>query len=178
VYPFFFFFISLSGQTNLRSRLGEKGYIMLRDRFRNYLQQSFKPADGLIWMESEATTVLLIPPKIQNVQAALVSGFRILLNTPLTSYEIFGVSNILLEFTLALHYGRTVYKAPGKTGAVVSDAVNFIFHLGSKRAERGRLTVSDEVPEEALPEGLRDLFVPAGEFEGRRLVHSCRFTRR
>jgi hypothetical protein len=59
---------------------------------------------------------------------------------------------------------------------VVSDAVNFIFHLGYKRAEPGRLTISDEVPEEAVPEGLRDLFVPAGEYEGRSLVHSRRFT--
>ncbi|MDR1429217.1 MAG: hypothetical protein LBI85_02925 [Spirochaetaceae bacterium] len=177
VYPFFFFFVSLSGPSSLRGRLGEAGYITLRDRLKNYLQQVFKPVDGLLWMESETTCLLLVPSKIQNVQAALASALRMLLNTPLIAHEVFGMAAIPLEFTLALHYGKTAYKPPGKTGTVVSDAVNFVFHLGHKYAGRGRLTISNEVPEEAVPEGVRDLFVSAGEYEGRTLIHSRRFTR-
>jgi hypothetical protein len=47
--------------------------------------------------------------------------------------------------------------------------------LGTKKAEPGRLTISDDVPEEALPNGLKDLFMPAGVFEGIDISHSKRF---
>jgi hypothetical protein len=174
---FFFLFVGLKGETNLRSRLGEKSYTVLRGRLKNYLQQLFQGPDSLPWMESDTNNLLLVPSKIANIQAAVSACFSLLLNAPLVNYEALGIVSFPVEFTLALHYGKTEFKAPGKTGTVVSDAVNFIFHLGCKRAEPGRLTVSDAVPEEALPEGMRDLFVPAGEYEGRTLIHSRRFVR-
>jgi hypothetical protein len=91
-----------------------------------------------------------------------------------TGFENLGLS-IPVHFTFALHYGKTVYHKPGTTGTVISDAVNFIFHVGTKRAEPGRLTVSGETPAGVIPEGLEDMFLKAGEFEGRSIVHSRRF---
>jgi hypothetical protein len=88
--------------------------------------------------------------------------------------EKLGLTNPV-EFTFALHYGQTTFQAPGKTGAVISESVNYIFHLGIKRANPGRLTISKDMPEEVLPDGLRDFFMDVEEFEGISIRHSRRF---
>lgn len=174
--PFFFLYVSLSGvgETNLRSRLGEGGYKLLRDRLRIFLQQAFHDTQALLWMESETNCLFLIPPLAEYVQAAIAASLKILMSTSMVMAENLGLT-IPAGFTFALHYGKTPYRAPGKTGTVVSDAVNFIFHLGAKCAETGRLTLSDELPGEALPLRMADIFIPAGSYEGRELRHSRYF---
>jgi hypothetical protein len=172
---FFFLFVSLEGERGLRGRVGEANFSNVRNRLRALLQQRLEPSKALLWMETESNSLFLIPPKAPLVRQALVSSLKILMAAPLIGLENLGIS-FPLYFTFALHYGKTVYHAPGKTGTVVSDAVNFIFHLGTKRAESGRLTVSGETPAEAIPEELEDMFQDSGEFEGRSLRHSRRFT--
>ena len=85
------------------------------------------------------------------------------------------VCHFRYKFTCAVHHGSTEFAAPGKTGTIVSDAVNFIFHLGAKCAQAGRLTLSSDVDRSIIPAPLRELFVDAGAFEGRTLMHSRRF---
>jgi hypothetical protein len=96
---------------------------------------------------------------------------RLLLSAPLIAIETLGLS-IPVNFVFSLHYGQVSYKPPGKTGTVVSDAVNFIFHLGAKKAEPGRLTIPGELPDGTVPKTLEDCFVSAGEYEGRRIWHT------
>ncbi|QQO09856.1 hypothetical protein [Breznakiella homolactica] len=175
VVPFFFLFVSLSSQTNLRSRIGEHAYNLLRTRLRSYLQQTFKKAEALLWMETETNSLFLIPSRSVYAKNAVTASLKSLLGSPLVTFESLGLTNIPVSFTFALHYGKTPFRAPGKTGTVVSDAVNFIFHLGTKHAERDRLTVSEDVPMEAIPEQLRDMFITAGTFEGRAIIRSRRF---
>ncbi|MDR1587332.1 MAG: hypothetical protein LBS57_07755 [Treponema sp.] len=173
--PFFFLFVSAEGgKGDLRGALGEAAFTGLRNRLRLFLQRRFEPSGALLWMETESNTLLLIPPRASLIKEALVSSLKILMAAPAIGLEILGLS-FPVRFTFALHYGKTVYHRPGGTGTVVSDAVNFIFHLGTRRAEAGRLTVSGETPAEVIPKGLEDMFVRAGEFEGRSLVHSRRF---
>ncbi|MDR2607341.1 MAG: hypothetical protein LBC57_03030, partial [Treponema sp.] len=172
---FLFLFISLDGKTNLQSRLGEAAYKTVKTRLRDYLRQSLAEADALLWMESETNNLYLIPPKAANARAAVEAALKFLLAGPLVTIEFLGLS-IPVHFTAALHYGKTVYRAPGKTGTVVSDAVNYIFHLGAKHAESGRLTISADVPPEAVGEGLEDLFSDAGVFEGIPIRHSAKWT--
>ena len=45
----------------------------------------------------------------------------------------------------------------------------------AKKAEPGRLTISDDIPEEVIPKGIEDLFNSAGVFEGIPVRHSRRF---
>jgi len=97
-----------------------------------------------------------------------------ILNSRIIGIDDLGLS-IPIEFTFALHYGQTAFQAPGKTGSVISESVNYIFHLGMKKAEPGRLTISGDVPEETFPEGLKNLFSNAGVFEGIPVHHSKRF---
>jgi len=171
---FFFLFISLSGKSNLRAMLGETTFILLHNRLREVLQQSFGEADALIWMEAEGNSLLLVPPKLYNGRAAVITALKTILNSRLICMEKLGLT-IPAEFTFALHYGQTIYQAPGKTGEVISESVNYIFHLGIKKAQAGRLTISGAVPDEVIPEGLADLFTPAGSFEGLKISQSRRF---
>ena len=97
-----------------------------------------------------------------------------LVSAPLITMETLNIK-IPSNFIFALHYGSISYKPPGKTGTVVSDAVNYIYHLGAKKAEPGRLTISDTVPGGTIPKSLEDCFVFAGEFEDRKIWHSKKF---
>jgi len=172
--PFFFLFVSLSGKSNLRSQVGEIGFNTIKKRLRDTLLQGLHEADALLWMENENNFIFLVPPTAVNGRMAVEASLKIILNSRLVSIEKLSLS-IPIDFTFALHYGKTVFRAPGKTGAVVSESLNYIFHLGTKKAEIGRLTVSDDVSEDAFPEGLANLFIPAGDFEGIPVRHSKRF---
>jgi hypothetical protein len=174
--PFFFLYISVSaGDSSLRSRLGEKNFTIIQNRLRDFLQQAFGEANALLWMENEKSFLYLIPPRAEFGKAAIEAGFKIILGSNLIAVEKLGLT-IPVNFTAAIHYGKTIFQAPGKTGTVVSDAVNYVFHLGAKRAESDRLTLSDAVPHNAIPEGLKDLFIDAGVFEGMEISHSRRFS--
>jgi hypothetical protein len=172
--PFLFLFVSLSGKPNLHARLGEAAVKALQNRWRDVLQQHLQESQALLWMETELHSLFLVPPKAVCGKAAVEASLRMIAGCRLIAIENLGLS-IPVDFTFALHYGKTIFRAPGKTGTVVSSAVNYIFHLGTKQAEPGRLTISAGLCCDAVPGGLRDLFIPAGTFEGIPILHSRRF---
>ena len=171
---FFFLFVSVSGKSNLRSMIGETAFGVFKKRLRDFLQKNFKEQDALLWIETDESNLFLVPPRSENIHAAIEKALKIIINSRLIGVENLGMS-IPVDFTFALHYGNTTFQAPGKTGAIISESVNFVFHLGSKKAEAGRLTISDAVPEEAIPKGFLDLFRSAGVLEGIHIRHSRRF---
>ena len=171
---FFFLFASISGKSDIRAMVGEKSYKNIKTRFCDMLLHYLRDANALLWMETEEQCLLLIPPRSANGKSAVEAVLKILINSRLIGIEKLGLS-FPVDFTFAMHYGKTIYHSPGKTGSVISEPVNYIFHLGAKRAETGRLAVSADVPDEAIPEGLLDIFKPAGEFEGIPIRLSRRF---
>ncbi|MDR1239201.1 MAG: hypothetical protein LBK27_03730 [Treponema sp.] len=171
---FLFLFFSLSGTSNLRAHLGERAITAVQNRLRDTLQQNLQESQALLWMESEFSSLFLVPPRGPNARAAVEASLRMIAGCRLIGIEKLGLS-MPINFTFALHYGKTVFRAPGKTGTIVSDAVNYIFHLGNKKAEPGRLTISADVSGEAIPERLKDLFVPAGIYEELPIRHSRLF---
>lgn len=171
---FLFLFVTISKKISLRSLSGDTVYKKARDRLLEALQQGLGGTDALLWMETEGNSLFLVPSRAANCRAAVEASLKLIMNSRLIGFEKLDIT-IPLEFSIALHYGKTMYQAPGKTGAVISESVNYIFHLGAKKAELGRLTISGDVPEEGIPESLRDLFISAGVFEGIPLRHSRRF---
>jgi len=171
---FFFLFVSLGEKSNLRSMVGEASFSTIMNRWRDVLYQELRKADALPWMQTEAHSLFLIPARSNNCKAAIEAVLKMILSSRLICIEKL-LLPIPVEFTFALHYGETVFQAPGKTGAVVSQSVNYIFHLGAKKAEEARLTISDDVSEDAIPDALRGLFLPVGTFEGIPIRHSRRF---
>ena len=172
--PFYLLYCSLQGKTALDMRLQEKALANVYRKFHSILTNNFKEGDAQLWMDSGKDCLFLLPPKSQCVSSVIGACISLILAAPQIVMESFGL-NIPANFIFALHYGMINYKPPGKTGTVVSDAVNSIFHLGSRKAEAGRLTVTGDLPDASIPAVLQDMFSPCGEFEGRKIWHSKKF---
>jgi len=172
--PFYLLHCSLCGKTSLESRLEEKAVIKVHKRLCNYLSNIFSECDGILWMDSGKDCIFLFPPIAKNAEHAIESCIRVIISAPLVSLETLALT-IPVNFTFALHYGSITYKPPGKTGTVVSDAVNAVFHLGAKKCESGRLTITNDIPNGSIPKSLQDCFISAGDFEGRSIWHTRKF---
>jgi len=169
--PFYLLYCCLHGKIALDTRFGEKVYAQIHQRFLSYLHNNFLEGEGLAWMDSGKDCLFLLPPKAKCAEAAVKACVRMLVSAPIMAMEALALT-VPADLAFALHYGSLTYKPPGKTGTVVSDAVNFIFHLGAKKAVPGRLTLSSELPDGTVPPALEDCFVPAGEYEGRSIWHT------
>jgi len=173
VREFYFFYAAPSEPAMVKAKIGDTRYQAFRERFRAYFSQALAEAGGIAWMQNDSAVIYLIPPDHAFARAAVIAAVKALLSATHVAYERMGLT-FPLAMTLALHKGRTAYQPPGRTGKIISDDVNFIHHLGIKRAEKDRLTVTADAAD-ALPRELCDLFVPAGSFEERSLRHSRRF---
>lgn len=167
-----FCYVSVGDPEGLRERIGEKRLRKLREDFGGFMASWASECGGIAWMRDPEGTLLLFPERDEGT-SPILAAFRLILDRALVGYEVFRLE-VPLTFRFSFHAGRTVWRRPGSTGTIVSGDVNFIFHLGSKYCSDGRITLSGEM-EASVPAPIRDLFVPAGDFEGRRILASRRF---
>jgi hypothetical protein len=173
VWDFHFLYAAIANPAALKSKIGETRFAELRERFSAYIAKALAEAESQAWMKTDSGLLFLIPPSERRAGLAIEACLRILLNAPLVGYESFGLE-CPFGFVFALHQGHSPYQSPGKTGTVVSEDLNFIFHLGTKKAEADRLYVSAKASG-AIGKKLADLFVPAGRFEGCEILKSRKF---
>jgi hypothetical protein len=170
--PVRFCYAAIGDQRGLLEMIGEKRLGKLRDDFAAFLESWSKECGGIMWIRDPGGCLLLFPPKNEGLNPIL-AAFRLLLDRALIGYEVFKLE-VPLTFRFAFHAGRTMWRRPGATGNIVSEDVNYAFHLGTKAAGDGYILVSREA-ERAIPGCIADLFSGAGDFEGRALVASRRF---
>jgi hypothetical protein len=173
--PFYLMYCSLEGKIPLDERLDDKIIAQIHLRFLDCLEDNFHEGDGLLWMNSGKDCLFLIPPKAKCAEAVVKACINMIVSSPVIVLESFGLK-FPANFIFALHYGLVNYKPPGKTGTVVSEAVNYIFHLGTKKAEPGRLTISGSLPDKTIPQSLYDSFVSAGKFQDHNVWHTKKFS--
>ena len=171
---FFFLYAAISEKSDLHNKIGEANFKVIKNRFRDVLNYYLHDAEALLWMESEDNCLFLVPPRSANGKYAIEASLKLLMNNRLIGIERLGLS-FPVDFAFAIHYGKSTFSSPGKTGFVISEAVNYIFHLGTKKAETGRLTISGDVPHEAIPEGFMEILKPIGCFEGIPISNTRRF---
>jgi len=167
-----FCYASLGDPEGLREKIGEKRLTKLREDYSGFMGSWAAECGGVAWMRDTEGTLLLFP-EIDEGTNPILGAFRLLLDRALVGYEVFSLE-VPLTFRFAFHSGKTVWRRPGATGTIVSGDVNFIFHLGSRFCSDGRITLSADM-EALIPSTISDLFVPAGDFEGRRVLASRRF---
>jgi len=172
--PFYLFYGALQGKVPLDSRLEGKVLTQVHKKFVNLLSGRLKDADALLWMDTGKDCLFLIPPKAKNAEHVIKACLGMVASSPLLVLETLNIT-VPSSFVFALHYGSISYSPPGKTGTVVSDAVNSVFHLGAKKAEPGRLTVSGALPDASIPKSCYDVFASCGEFEGRKIWQTKKF---
>ena len=167
-----FCYAAIGNQHELMERIGEKRLFKLREDFAGFLGPWAAECGGIVWIRDGSGNLLLFPPADEGINPVL-AAFRLLLDRALIGYEVFRLETPL-SFRFAFHEGHTMWRKPGSTGNVVSEDVNFIFHLGAKASPDGLIVVTD-CAESIVPTCLRDLFASGGDFEGRALLASKRF---
>jgi hypothetical protein len=170
--PVRFCYAAIGNQKGLYERIGEKRLGKLREDFAAFLEPWSKECGGILWIRDTTGCLILLPPRDEGMNPIL-AAFRLILDRALIGYEVFKLE-VPLTLRFAFHAGHTMWRKPGATGDIVSEDVNFAFHLGTKAAGDGYILASTEV-EKSIPDSISDLFAPAGDFEGRSLLASRRF---
>lgn len=168
-YSFFFLYVELDMLDEWKKKSGSIHIDNIQEIFHRQVEQAFKPSGGRIWMWMNTCGVVLFPfdgSGCPCVEACL----RLILNRRIISIEEYGY-NDLITYTMALHLGNTVYKTRGETGEIVSDSINFLFHIGKKFSRREHFYVTENVLPFLGP-GLKDLFKKDGTFEGVKMFSS------
>ncbi len=171
-YVFYFLFAEIDLASDWKKKCGQAHLKQIKDVFYNYIRQHIEPANGRIWMWNEFGGLALIPYTKKYPDIA-VTASKLIAHAPIASCEDFPFK-MEISYRLALHIGETTYKERGKTGTIVSDSINFIFHLGQKFAKPGNFYLTEETYHKIHP-GLKKLFLPDGIFEDKNILRLKRF---
>ena len=169
-YTFCFLYVELDLNNEWRSKSGRALIDDAMETFKVLLERAMSPYDGKIWMWMDLGGVVLFPFDGKPI-GAVRACIRMVMDRIITSAEEYGYDT-LITFRMAMHIGNTIYKSRGQTGTIVSDTINFVFHLGQQYAEPGGFYITDEVYP-YVPEPLRIFFKSAGSFAERK-IHRMR----
>jgi hypothetical protein len=165
-YTFSMMFVELDGKDQMERSFGAENLSIALSSFRAYIDGFVRKFGGRLWMWFSFGGIVLFPFDAKSCPA-LTCGFRLMLFRRL--YDIEGSRfPHFLSIRLALQIGNTPYTKEN-TGHIVSDSLNSIFHLGQQFVRPGNFCVTEEVLEFGQP-ALRDYFVAAGTFEGKKIL--------
>jgi class 3 adenylate cyclase len=169
-HAFAFLFIEVDDAEELKKRHEPENLAAAMATFREFIEYVSTQYGGRTWMWSRFGGLVLFPLHERAPFAALC-GLRILLSSIFYDCE----QSILpgrLSFRMALSVGTTVYHQVD-TGKIISDAVNSIFHLGRRYTQPAQFVLTSDAFD-LVPQALREYFLPAGTFEGRRIHRMLR----
>jgi hypothetical protein len=165
-YTFTLLFVELDGKEDMEKKYGHKNLGIALASFRNFIENSVRPYRGKLWIWSRFGGIVLFP--FNGIECpSLKCCFRLFLFKHLYDIEESLFPNFL-SFRMAMHLGNVVFTEQN-TGHVVSDSLNFIFHIGQQFARPGRFYITEEVLRLG-PSVLKSFFVDSGLFEGRKLL--------
>lgn len=165
-YSFCIMYAELLPSREVQGRSGAKYQEEIQSAFHNLISREAGLYNGKVWMWNDWGGLVLFPFDGQKYDTILMA-MRLLLNRVPISIEA-GPFNSVFDFRLALHIGATKYKDRGQTGTIVSDDINFIFHLGKNKLESGYLYLTDSFFPLVTDE-LKGLFKDQGLYEGHRI---------
>ncbi len=164
-YTFSLLFIELDGAEGLELRFGAANLTEALASFRAYIERSAAPFGGRTWIWSRFGGIVLFPFDGRRERAA-PCGLSMTLYKYLYDIEESRFPHFV-SWRMAAHLGEVAWRERA-TGTLVSETLNSVFHLGQQFVPAGSFHVTDDV--RALACGpMRKFFVPAGQFEGRRI---------
>ncbi|MFW5728415.1 MAG: hypothetical protein ACOCYG_02025 [Spirochaetota bacterium] len=164
VYTFWLLYAHLDDTNRYTAHTSDAYTSQVAERFREHLLDEMERFGARIWMWKRFGGLLLFPYDGERCMP-IIPVFRMFLNRVIANVEHYQLKNPV-SYRIALHLGNTPYQEVGDTGGVVSQDVNFIFHLGSKFTESGGMTITDTALS-FVPEKLQRYFSNRGTFEGR-----------
>ena len=164
-YTFSLLFIELDGAESLELRFGAANLTEALASFRAYVERSAAPFGGRAWIWSRFGGIVLFPFDGRCEQAA-PCGLSMTLYKYLYDIEESRFPHFV-SWRMAAHLGEVAWRERA-TGTLVSETLNSVFHLGQQSVPAGAFHVTDDIREMACGP-MRKFFVPAGQFEGRRI---------
>jgi len=169
-YRFAFLYIEADDADELKKRHEPANLASAMETFRSFVERMVNQHGGRLWLWSRFGGLALFPLR-GATSLAPQCGLRLLLSRVFYDVE----ESLLpgnLSFRMALSVGRTTYQE-SDTGGIVSDGINSIFHLGQRFARPGQFLLTEDACELA-PRPLRRHILPAGSYEGRRIMRMLR----
>ncbi len=165
-YTFVLMFIEIDMIKDWASHSGETHIHDVMDHFYNHLGKIITPLHGRVWIKTEYGALVLFP-FAGSAGPIIIECFKLQLNKIISSAEEYPYKTIL-SYKIALDIGTTQYLTRGNTGTIISDSVNYIFHLGHQYAKKGNFYLTNRVYAD-IPPGLLDYFTSAGVFQEKEL---------
>ncbi len=170
-YTFWLLYAQLDNTKRYTAHTSDAYASQVAGRFREHLLDEMERFGGHVWMWKRFGGLLLFPYDGERCMP-IIPVFRMFMNRVIANVEHYQLKNPV-SYRMALHLGNTPYQEVGDTGGVVSEDVNFIFHLGSKFTEAGAMTATATALS-FVPEGLQRYFSDRGTFEGRQVYEMHR----
>lgn len=171
-YTFWFLYAQLEDTGRLAVRTSDEYASQIDDRFREQLLAEAGRFGGRVWMWKRYAGLLLFPYDGKRCMP-IIPAVRLFMNRVLYTMER-STGRSVLTFRLAIHLGNTEYQEAGDTGEVVSEDVNFVYHLGARHTRPGELSITRSALS-FVPPGLQQYFVESGSFEGHETYEMRRF---
>ena len=171
-YVFYFLYTEIDLNAEWKRKGGQAFLKQVKQVFYNYIRQHIEKINGRIWMWNEFGGLILFP-YTKKCHDVAVTASKLIMNAPIASCEDFPFKTEM-SYKLALHVGETVYKDRGNTGTIVSDAINYTFHLGQKFTKSGNFYLTEEAYDKIHP-GLKELFLTEGMFENKNILRLRKF---
>lgn len=131
--------------------------------FQKVLQEIVEPYNGRLWFWKELSGIILFP--FDGVSGdSIVAAMRIMLRRLFWQAEQ-KTNFVTKHFHMAMHVGNLVYHQGVGRETMVSDLVNFLFHLGGSYAPKNEFILSRDILSRCPP-GLRRFFRRHGSFKG------------
>ena len=129
--------------------------------FQDALMEVAGPYGGRLWFWKEYSGVILFPYDGTRCDAIL-AGMRIMLRRIFWQAEQ-KTNFITKHFRMSLHVGNLVYREGGDRETLVSDVVNYLFHLGTKFTNPGEFVFTADIGH-CCPDGLQPYFEYQGSY--------------
>ena len=169
-YSFLMLFAEITISSEWKKKSGSVHLNKVKQDFQTVVEKTITPYDGKIWIWNESGGLILFPFDGTST-SAVVPAIKLLLNRIIFSVEDFDL-HMPINLKAAMHLGTTTWRTRGKTGKIISDSLNSIFHLGTKYTPLNDFDITEEVYVRLIP-GLKKLFFEAGSFEGRNIYRLC-----
>ena len=164
VYELCAFFTGVWDADGLRTRLGEQRFARFKAASLGVVNTIIQEHGGLLWIADDQSFLALFPP--EPASHLVISSMRVLANMRLISYEQLRLEQEVGSLFFCLRRCELPWQKPGQTGTVISDALNYMYHLGRKFTPPCSIDLVDDLADTLEP-GLKALFSEVGNFENR-----------
>lgn len=148
----------------LRTRLGEQRFSRFKVAAFGVVNTIIQEHGGLLWISDDQSFLALFPP--ESVSQLVISAMHVLANMRLISFEQLRLEQEVGYLYFCISRCELPWQKPGQTGTVVSDALNYMYHLGRKFTPHCAIDLVDDLADTLDPR-LKTFFTGVGSFENR-----------